>query len=111
MTRSELVTVITLALLVAVLLGWTLRWAFGSILRTRGGNVETVDDMAARLNAAEEAQATLAAQLAATDQSLRSQLRGKEAELEAAMDGLRQARQHSAEWQAAYETLKSGEAR
>jgi len=107
MTRSELVIAMTVALLGAVVLGWILRWIYGGMARAGTAKVETVDDMTARLAQAEEGQATIAAQLAATDQSLRGQLREKQAELDAAMDGLRTARQQISDWQAAYEAEKA----
>ena len=97
----------TVALLGAVVLGWILRWIYGGMARAGTAKVETVDDMTARLAQAEEGQATIAAQLAATDQSLRGQLREKQAELDAAMDGLRTARQQISDWQAAYEAEKA----
>lgn len=107
MTRSELVIAMTAALVGAVVLGWILRWIYGGLARANTSKVETVDGMATRLAQAEEGQAAIAAQLAATDQSLRAQLREKQAELDAAMDGLRTARQHIADWQAAYESEKA----
>lgn len=107
MTRSELVIAMTAALVGAVILGWILRWIYGGVSRARTGKVETVDEMTTRLAQAEEGQASIAAQLAATDQSLRAQLREKQAELDAAMDGLRTARQQNSDWQAAYEAEKA----
>ncbi|SOH92704.1 hypothetical protein SAMN06273572_101552 [Monaibacterium marinum] len=107
MTRSDLVIAMTVALVGAVLLGWVLRWIYSGLARAGTAMVETVDSMTARLTQAEEGQAAIAAQLAATDQSLRSQLREKQAELDAAMDGLRTARQQNSEWQAAYEAEKA----
>ena len=107
MTRPDLMLAMTGALLAAVLLGWILRWIYGGLSRARTGRVETVDDMSMRLAQAEEGQASIAAQLAATDQSLRAQLREKQAELDAAMDGLRMARQQISDWQAAYEAEKA----
>jgi len=107
MTRSDLVIAMTAALIAAVILGWILRWIYGGLARAGTARVETVDDMTSRLAQAEEGQASIAAQLAATDQSLRSQLREKQAELDAAMDGLRTARQQISDWQAAYESEKA----
>ena len=107
MTREELVIAMAAALMGALVLGWILRWIYGGLSRAGTGKVETVDDMAIRLANAEEGQASIAAQLAATDQSLRSQLREKQAELDAAMDGLRTARQQISDWQAAYEAERA----
>ncbi|WP_316015181.1 hypothetical protein [Roseobacter sp. HKCCA0434] len=107
MTRDELILAMTAALMGAFVLGWLLRWLYGSLARAGTSRVETVEDMTSRLAQAEEGQAAIAAQLAATDQSLRAQLREKQAELDAAMDGLRGARQQVLDWQAAYEAERA----
>lgn len=107
MTRSDLILTMALALLAAFCLGWIARWLYGAMSRAATNNVATLHSMNTQIEQTEAAHSDLAAQLAETDQRLTSRLREKEAELDATMDGLRQARQNALDWQAAYEALEA----
>lgn len=110
MTRSELMLIMALALFGAFCLGWLCRWIFGAMARAGTNNVATLHTMNTQIEQAEAAHSDLAAQLAETDSRLTARLREKEAELEATMDGLRQARQNALDWQAAYQDLEARQA-
>lgn len=103
MTGSELQVFITLGLIGAMLLGWILRWIWGSFAVARTDNVDTIEELNRHTAEAEVAQAEAETQLAAAHADIAQTLREKNAELEATMDALRSARQTAAQWQAAYE--------
>jgi outer membrane biosynthesis protein TonB len=88
MNRTELVLAMSATLFAAFVLGWLLRWAFGRLNQVNSVDVTEIDQLATRLHDAElslsEAQNALVQ---------------KEAELEAAMDGLGIARRESAGFQ------------
>lgn len=92
MNRTELTVLVAGTFLVAIALGWTLRWLFTRINRTALNGSEGSNDLAARLYAAEEAQASAIAESDARVREMQNKLVQTEAELEAAMDGLGDAR-------------------
>ncbi|MEL6680239.1 MAG: hypothetical protein AAFQ51_16165 [Pseudomonadota bacterium] len=108
MNRTELVTFIALGLISAMILGWILRWIYSTFTQSRRSGSEAMEALTARATEAEDKEAALARQLAETETALRAELREKSAELEAAMDGLRHARQQAADWQAAYQNAVAG---
>ena len=95
MSRTELTLALAAVFLAAVVLGWFLRWGFGKVNRISltGGNVS--NDLAARLHAAEEAQAEAIRERDRTAGEYQNRLRETEAELAAAMDGLGAARREA----------------
>ena len=105
MDRTELTTAIAAALFLAVMLGWTLRWLF-SLLNT-APPAERVDEHA-ELEHARTAQTHAEAELASVQEELSRELMQTRAELEATMDGLRNARAHAAELQAELDRLRAG---
>lgn len=100
MNRTELTILLSVTFLLAVGLGWTMRWVFSRINRAGlGMSGGENNDMAARLHAAEEASANAAAEAATQVRDMQNKLRETEAELAAAMDGLREARRQAQEAQ------------
>lgn len=100
MSRTELTLAMAVTFLAAVLLGWILRWGFSRINRMSLTGVGITNDLAARLHAAEEAQAEAIRDRDRTAGQYQNRLRETEAELAAAMDGLGAARRE-------VETLKA----
>lgn len=105
MDRTELTLAITTALIMAAVLGWVLRWVYGRLNRSSSPDVENIDDLASRLHQAEENRDGAIRELENVRGSLTRQLMSKEAELEATMSGLGDARRTALEWKEAYEAL------
>lgn len=94
MNRIEITAILTFALVAAFVLGWALRWVFTRLNRSslQGGPPE---EMAALLHAAEEARDSAEARMSQRETELLNQLKQTNAELSAAMEGLRDARRRS----------------
>ncbi|TCP62850.1 hypothetical protein EV663_101110 [Rhodovulum bhavnagarense] len=97
MDRTEFVIVTTLILFVAFLLGWFASWLIHRVARVTQSDMSELDQMAHALHEAEEARDQALSYLHEREQELTSQLQQAEAELRAAMDGLRDARQDAEE--------------
>jgi hypothetical protein len=116
MSRLLLALSITAMLVLFMALGWLLHWLWQRAHRIAGTEEAHRAELTARLHAAEIARETAERQLAAeraalTDATsaevadLTRRLVGIEAELAAAMEALRDARQTAAEWRRAYEAV------
>ena len=90
MNRTEFVVATAIILLVAFAMGWFTHWLLHRFTRVKGGDMAEMDKLAQSLHEAEELR----------DQAL-AYLEQREAELKAAMEGLRDAR-HEAEEMRAY---------
>lgn len=92
MNRTELTVLVAATFMVAILIGWALRWLYGRMgqagLQTTGGS----NDLAARLHAAEEARDAAYKDRDQTIGEMKKKLVQTEAELQAAMEGLGDAR-------------------
>lgn len=95
MSRTELTLALAAVFVAAVLLGWILRWGFGRVNRISLTGAGASNDLAARLHAAEEAQAEAIRDRDRTAGEYQNRLRETEAELAAAMDGLGAARREA----------------
>ena len=93
MTRTDFIIVTTLVLLLAFALGWLARWLLERFARLGTSDMDEVDRLAAALHDAEERRDQAIAYVQAREAELTGQLAQSEAELRAAMDGLRAARQ------------------
>ena len=112
MTHNELVALIFLGLMGAMLMGWILRWIYGALIVDRramraakaapGPDTQALTE---RLQEAEAAEARMADYARERERTHATELRQKDAEIDAAMEGLRHARAEAADWQAAYEAL------
>jgi hypothetical protein len=96
MNRTEFIAVTAIILFVAFALGWFASWLFHRLARVTGADLAELDRMAAALHEAEETRDQAIAYLQAREAELTGQIGQAEAELEAAMEGLREAR-HEAE--------------
>lgn len=92
LNRTELVIAIAVVLFLTFLAGWVLRWLFGRMNRVNSANVNQIDDLATRLHEAEEARDQAMTYLQQREWELTNKLAQTEAELQAAMEGLGEAR-------------------
>jgi chromosome segregation ATPase len=101
MNRTEFIIATTLILFVAYMLGWFTHWLLHRFTRVAGGDMAEIDNLAQSLHDAEEQRDQALAWIEEREAELGNQLAQTEAELRAAMDGLRAAR-HEAEEMRAY---------
>lgn len=101
MSRTEFVLATAIILFVAFCLGWFANWLLHRFTRVAAGDVAQLDKMSQELHEAEETRDQAITYLQQREAELTNQLAQTEAELRAAMDGLRDAR-HEAEEMRAY---------
>ncbi len=101
MNRTEFIFVTAIILLAAFALGWFSYWLLHRFTRIAGGDVAEMDHLAQSLHEAEEARDQALIYLEEREAELLNQIAQTEAELRAAMEGLRDAR-HEAEEMRAY---------
>lgn len=101
MNRTEFIIATTIILFVAFMLGWFTHWLLHRFTRVIGGDVTEVDNLAKSLHEAEEMRDQAILYLEQREAELTNQISQTEAELRAAMEGLREAR-HEAEEMRAY---------
>lgn len=92
MTRSEFIAVTALILFGAFVLGWIASWLVHRVTRPARGDMSELDRMAHQLHEAEEARDAALAQTREREAALTARLAGTQAELRAAMEGLRDSR-------------------
>ncbi|MEM1236528.1 MAG: hypothetical protein AAGI10_06115 [Pseudomonadota bacterium] len=97
MNRSELIIATAIILFVAFVLGWFASWLVNRFTRVSKSDVGELDRMAQQLHEAEEARDQAITYLQQREAEITNQLTQTEAELRAAMDGLRDARQEAEE--------------
>ncbi|GFE50725.1 hypothetical protein So717_24780 [Roseobacter cerasinus] len=96
MSRTEFVIATAAILFVAFCLGWFANWLIHRFSRVAADDVAQLDRMSQELHEAEETRDQAITYLQQREAELTNQLAQTEAELRAAMDGLRDAR-HEAE--------------
>jgi prophage endopeptidase len=101
MNRQEFITATAIILLLAFALGWFTYWLLHRFTRVSGGDMAELDNLARSLHEAEEAREQALIYLEEREAELLNQIAQTEAELRAAMEGLRDAR-HEAEEMRAY---------
>lgn len=97
MNRTEFVIATAIVLFVAFMLGWFANWLVHRLTRVSQADLGELDRMARSMHEAEEARDQAIAYLQAREAELTGQLHSTEAELRAAMDGLRDARAEAEE--------------
>ncbi len=95
MGRTELTLVIGTALVLAVIVGWMLRW-FMAKMNTTGPIAS--DEAMGRMREAEEARDAAEARIVEIEREARQEVARLNAELDATMSGLRAARQEAEDW-------------
>ncbi len=101
MNRSEFIIVTAIILFVAFCMGWFANWLIHRFTHVLKGDIGELERMAQELHEAEETRDQAITYLQEREAELTNQLAQTEAELAAAMDGLRDAR-HEAEELRAY---------
>jgi chromosome segregation ATPase len=97
MNRAEFITATAIILFVAFCLGWFASWLFHRLTRMTRADIGELEQMAQSLHEAEEMRDQAVEHLEAREAELVSQNHQTQAELRAAMDGLRDARQEAEE--------------
>lgn len=105
MNRTEFIIVTAIILFVAFVLGWFAHWLIHRFTRVAGGEMDELDRMAQSLHEAEETRDQAVVYLQQREAEMSNQLHQTEAELRAAMDGLRDARQEAEELRAYIERM------
>ena len=101
MNRTEFIIATAIILLLAFALGWFTYWLMHRFTRVAGGDMAELDRLAQSLHEAEEVRDQAIIYLEQREAELMNQIAQTEAELRAAMEGLRDAR-HEAEEMRAY---------
>ena len=97
MSRTEFVVATAIILFVAFCLGWFANWLVHRLPACAAGDVAELDRMSQELHEAEETRDQAITYLQQREAELTNQLNQTEAELRAAMDGLRDARHETEE--------------
>lgn len=92
MNRMQLTFATAVVLFLAFGLGWLAHWLVARLSRVAGGDVSEMDHLAQSLHEAEEMRDEAILYLESREAELMGQLASTEAELKAAMEGLRDAR-------------------
>jgi hypothetical protein len=92
MDRLQFIIAIAIILFVAFVLGWLAHWLVARFSRVSSADLGEMEALARALHDAEETRDQAIAYLQSREGELTSQLSQTEAELRAAMDGLREAR-------------------
>jgi len=105
MNRTEFITAIAIVLFVAFVLGWFAHWLMHRFTRVSQADLGELDNMAQSLHEAEEIRDQAITYAQQREAEMTNQLTQTEAELSAAMDGLRAARQETEELRAYVEQI------
>ncbi|EAQ13444.1 MULTISPECIES: hypothetical protein [Maritimibacter] len=108
MNRAEFIIVTAIILFIAFALGWFAHWLIHRFTRVSGAEMGELDRMAQALHDAEETRDQAITYLQQREAELSNQQHQTEAELRAAMDGLRAARQEAEELRAYIERMNAG---
>ncbi|MDQ2091726.1 hypothetical protein [Marimonas arenosa] len=106
MTRTEFIIATAIILFVAFCAGWFANWLIHRFTRVARTEVEELEKMAQELHEAEETRDQAITYLQQREAELTNQISQTEAELSAAMEGLRDARHEAEELRAYVEQIK-----
>ena len=107
MNRTEFTIAIAVILLLAFAFGWFSYWLLHRFTRVAGGDVAEMDRMAQSLHEAEETRDQAILYLEQREAELLGQIAQTDAELRAAMEGLRDARHEAEEMRGYIERMHS----
>ncbi|TCK99347.1 hypothetical protein BXY66_3849 [Shimia isoporae] len=107
MTRTEFILTTAVILFVAFCMGWFANWLVHRFTRVAQSDVDELERMSQELHEAEETRDQAITYLQQREAELTNQLTQTEAELRAAMDGLRDARAEAEEMRAYVERLNA----
>lgn len=105
MNRTEFILATAIILFLAFLLGWFASWFLHRLTRVTQADMNELDQMAQALHEAEETRDQAISWLEQREGELGNKLAQSEAELRAAMEGLRDARAEAAELRAYIERI------
>ncbi|MDK3072231.1 hypothetical protein QO034_03835 [Sedimentitalea sp. JM2-8] len=108
MNRTEFIIATAIILFVAFATGWFANWLVHRFTRVNQSDVGELDRMSQELHEAEETRDQAITYLQQREAELTNQLTQTEAELRAAMDGLRDARHDADELRGYVERMKAG---
>ena len=108
MNRTKFILTTTIILFVAFCLGWFANWLFNRFVRVSHSDVSALDKMAQSLYEAEEMRDQAITYIEKRESEMSNQLSQAEAELRAAMEGLRVARTEAEELRTYIEQQNSG---
>lgn len=106
MNRTEFIITTAIILFVAFVVGWFANWLVHRATRVRQSDVADLDKMSQELHEAEETRDQAITYLQQREAELTNQLTQTEAELRAAMDGLRDARQDAEQLRSHVERMR-----
>lgn len=108
MNRTEFIIATAIILFVAFALGWFANWLVNRFIRVAHSDVGELERMAQELHEAEETRDQAIIYLQQREAEISNQLSQTEAELRAAMDGLRDARRETEEMRSYIERQQAG---
>ncbi|MDA0720547.1 hypothetical protein [Yoonia sp.] len=108
MNRTEFIIATAVILFVAFTLGWFASWLVNRFTRVTTSEIGELDKMAQALHEAEETREQAITYLQQREAEMTNQLSQTEAELRAAMDGLREARREAEELRSYIERQHAG---
>lgn len=107
MNRTEFIIATAIILFVAFLFGWFAHWLLHRFARIGQSEMDEVDKLAQQLHEAEEQRDEAIAWFQDREAKMQNQLSQTEAELRAAMEGLREARTEAEELRAYVEKMSA----
>ena len=107
MNRTEFIIATAIILFVAFLFGWFAHWLVHRFTRITQGEMGEVDKLAQQLSEVEESRDEAIAWFQEREAKMENQLAQTEAELRAAMEGLREARAEAEELRAYVERMSA----
>ncbi len=108
MNGTEFIAATAAILFMAFLAGWFTHWLISRITRVTRSDMDDLDKMAQELHAAEEEREQAVIYMQQREAELTNKLAQTEAELDAAMEGLRTARNETEELRDYVERSKQG---
>lgn len=108
MNRTEFIALMAAVLFVAFVLGWFAHWLMHRFARVNASDVSEVDRLAQQVHEAEEQRDQAVTYYQQREGDLTTSLHQAEAELKAAMEGLRDARQEAEELRTYIERVNQG---
>jgi prophage endopeptidase len=108
MNRTEFIIATAIILFVAFLLGWFTSWMLNRLTRVTQADIGELDQMAQSLHDAEELRDQAIGYMEQREAELTNRVSQTEAELRAAMEGLRDARAEAGELRAYIERMNAG---
>lgn len=108
MNRTEFIVATAIILFVAFLLGWFANWLLVRMTRVTQADIGELDQMAQALHEAEDMRDQAIGYMEQREAELTNRVSQTQAELRAAMEGLRDARAEAGELRAYIERMNAG---